>query len=212
MILQVISRFTNVITGKSRILKHSRKESLFWSFLFRFLDVCSKYQPDILVSLDTALLIVHEEENFEEIRLKILTASFKCTQCWVLVLAPGVLKSSKPPHHWHSLAGLARFYEKKDRGPTDTRFLLKTRLAVTYNQIAFMIKDIVEDEASADIESHLQPLSNEAKLLLDYPQFNAVSAPLITEHFSPQEILTLPIETLCSRLPTLRKIIKVIFF
>lgn len=176
------------------------------------MDVCEKYQPDVLVSLDTALLIVHEEENFEEIRLKILITSFKCTKCWVLVLAPGVLKSSKPPQHWHSLAGLTRFYEKKDRGPTETRFLLKPRLAVTYNHVAFMIKDIVEDEASADIESHLHPLTNEAKLLLNYPQFNAVSASLITEHFSPQEIFTLPIETLCSRLPTLRKIIKVIFF
>ena len=179
--------------------------------IYRFLNACAKYQPDILISIDTALLIFHEEENFEEMRLKILTTSLKCTKCWVLLLAPSVLESSKPPQHWHSLAGVTRFYEKKDRGPAETRFVLKPRLALTYTQVAFMVRDIVEDEASPDIESHLQPLSTDAELLLHFPQFNAVSAPLIAKHFSSKEMLTLPIETLCRQLPILRRRIKVLF-
>ncbi|XP_046654198.1 uncharacterized protein LOC124344698 [Daphnia pulicaria] len=177
---------------------------------YEFLGYISKYQPDVLLSANTALLIVHEQEKFEETRLRILTASFKCTKCWVIILAPGVISSSKPPVQWHSLAGLARFYEKKDRKKTETRFLLKPRIALNYHQVAFIIKDVALDEINQDIESHLQPLSTEAKRLLHIPQLNAVTAPLIAQHFDAKELVTLPVETLCNRIPTLRQTIKML--
>ena len=178
-------------------------------FRFRFLGYNARYQPDVLLSASTALLIVHEQENFEETRLRILTASFNCTKCWIIVLAPGIISSSKPPLQWHSLTGLARFYEKKDRKRTETRFQLKQRIALNYHQVAFIIKDVALDEINQDIEPHLQPLSAEAKQMLHIPQLNAVTAPLIAQHFDAKELVTLPVETLCNRIPTLRQTIKV---
>ncbi|XP_059350975.1 uncharacterized protein LOC130687565 [Daphnia carinata] len=177
---------------------------------YEFLGYTAKYQPDVLINADTALLIIHEQEKFEETRLRVLTTSLKCTKCWIVVLAPGVICSSKPPLQWHSLAGLVRFYEKKDRKKYETRFHLKLRIAVNYHQVAFIMKDIAEDEITQDIESHLQPLNDDAKLLLHFPQLNAVTASLIAQHFSAKELLSLPVETLCDRIPSLRQRIKIV--
>ena len=124
-------------------------------------------------------------------------------------MAPGIMSSSKSPAQWHFLAGLARFYEKKDRKRTENRFQLKQRIALNYHQVAFIIKDIALDEINQDIESHLQPLSAEAKLMLHIPQLNAVTASLISQHFDAKELITLPVETVCNRIPTLRQTIKV---
>ncbi|KAK4016639.1 hypothetical protein OUZ56_031601 [Daphnia magna] len=177
---------------------------------YEFLGYSAKYQPDVLINADTALLIIHEQEKFEETRLRVLTTSFKCTKCWIVVLAPGVISSSKPPLQWHSLTGLVRFYEKKDRKRHETRFHLKLRIAVNYHQVAFIMKDIAEDEIIQDIESHLQPLNDDAKLLLHFPQLNAVTASLIAQHFSAKELLSLSVETLCDRIPSLRQRIKIV--
>jgi hypothetical protein len=95
----------------------------------RFLGNIAKYQPDVLISATTAVLVVHEQEKFEETRLRISIANLKCTTCWVIVLAPSVVTTSKPPVQWHSLKALARFYEKKDHNKDNTRFLLKQRIA-----------------------------------------------------------------------------------
>ncbi|KAI9557577.1 hypothetical protein GHT06_017405 [Daphnia sinensis] len=177
---------------------------------YEFLGYSAKYQPDVLINADTALLIIHEQEKFEETRLKVLTTSLKCTKCWIVVLAPGVISSSKPPLQWHSLTGLIRFYEKKDRKKHETRFHLKLRIAVNYHQVAFIMKDVAEDEITQDIESHLQPLNDDAKLLLHFQQLNAVTASLIAQHFSAKELLSLPVETLCDRIPSLRQRIKIV--
>ncbi|EFX71779.1 hypothetical protein DAPPUDRAFT_111382 [Daphnia pulex] len=172
---------------------------------YEFLGNIAKYQPDILISATTALLIVHEQEKFEETRLRILTASFKCTKCWV-IMAPSVISSSKPPEQWHSLNGLTRFYEKKDHKKEETQFLLKPRTALNYQQVAFIVKDVALDEIQQETESNLQPLSAEAKNLLPFPQWNAVTAPLIAQHFDAR----LPVEMLCNQIPTIRQSIKML--
>jgi hypothetical protein len=112
---------------------------------------------------------------------------------------------------WHSLDGLARFYEKKDLKEEETQFLLKPRIALNYEQVAFIVKDVDLDDIQQETETNLQPISAEAKNLLKFPQLNAVTAPLIAQHFDAKELVTLPVKTLCNRIPTLRQSIKVRF-
>lgn len=154
-------------------------------------------------------MLINENEDFQEIRLKILSTSLKCMTCWILLLAPSTINSSRPPAHWVSLAKLARFYEMKPCGRTETRFQLKPRLALNYHQVIFIINDIAQDMAGTDIRSNFYPLSDEAKLLLRFSQFNAVSAPMIAKHFSVMELHTLPVKMISDRIPELRKRIKV---
>jgi hypothetical protein len=90
-----------------------------------------------------------------------------------------------------------------------TQFLLKLCIDKNYREVAFIVKDVALDEIHQDIDSNQHPLSAKAKLLLQFPQLNAVTAPLIAQHFDAKELVTLPVETLCNRIPTLRHIIKV---
>jgi hypothetical protein len=66
--------------------------------------------------------------------------------------------------------------------------------------VAFIVKDVALDEIHQDIDSNLHPLSADAKLLLQFPQLNAVTAPLIAQHFDAKELVTQPVETLCNSL------------
>jgi hypothetical protein len=178
-------------------------------FRYRILGNIDKYQPDIVISATTAVLVVHEQEKFEETRLRISLASLKFTTCWVIILAPGGLTLSKPPVQWESLKVLAKFYENNYYQNDTTEFLLLKRIANTYRDVAFFVKDAALDEIHQDINSNHHPLSVKAKLLLQFPQLNAVTAPLIAQHFDAKELVTLPVETLCNRIPTLRHTIKV---
>lgn len=169
----------------------------------------AKYQPHILLDAETAVLLIHENDDIKEMRLKIVSASIKCTRCLILLLAPSVTSSSKLPVHWFLLANLSKFYEMKTCRQGETRFELKSRLILNYHQVAFIVKDIAEENPDSNIRAHLYPLEGDAQLMLRYPQFNAVSASLIAEHFSLKELLTLPIDTLCDRIPSLEERIKV---
>jgi hypothetical protein len=82
------------------IMNNSNHNNLFRS---RFLGNIDKYQPNIVISATTAVLVVHEQEKFEETRLRISIANCKFTTCWIIILAPGVVTLSKPPVQWHSL-------------------------------------------------------------------------------------------------------------
>jgi hypothetical protein len=124
-------------------------------------------------------------------------------------LAPGGLTSPKPPAHWESLKVLAKFYENNYYQNDTTEFLLLRRIAKTYQDVLFFVKDAALDEIHQDINSSHYPLSAKAKLLLQFPQLNAVTAPLIAQHFDAKELVTLPVETLYNRIPTLRHTITV---
>lgn len=120
-----------------------------------------------------------------------------------------MMHSFTPPKIWYFLAGLARFYEKIALTCAEVDFRLKLRLALNYHQVAFIIKDVAEDVACSDIKSNLFPLSDEAKRLLRYPHFNPISASMIGKHFTLEELVTFPIESISNRIPSLRKRIEV---
>jgi hypothetical protein len=159
------------------------------TIMYRFLEGAGIYQPDILISSETALLIVsaNESEDLKETRMKVLSASFKLSKCWIIVVAPDMITSSKLPNFWHSLYGLSLFYEKKNQAEPAFPFQLKLHLAVNYTQAAFIMKDIILDELDGEvgeIHPHLQPVSYQAHLILHFSHFNAVSAQLIAEHIT----------------------------
>jgi G:T-mismatch repair DNA endonuclease (very short patch repair protein) len=74
----------NAITSKNLtiivIMNNSNRNTL---FRYRILGNIDKYQPDIVISATTAVLVMHEQEKFEETRLRISLASLKFTTCWV---------------------------------------------------------------------------------------------------------------------------------
>ena len=166
----------------------------------------SIYQPDVLISAQTAVLIV-SVDDIKEVRMKVLLASFKCTKCWIIVMAPDMITTSKLPSIWHSLYGLSRFYDRKEQMDLGISFQLKLHLAFDYNQVLRIMKDIVLDELDGtvgDIYSDLQPTCHEAKLILHFHQFNVVTSQLVAEHVTAFELLTLDEKALVSRIPLLK--------
>lgn len=181
---------------------------------FRFLDNFCKYQPDFLISSRTALIIVDEEmDTFQDTRLKILNASFKCSVCLVVLLSPRVFVTKKIPPIWSSLVGLSRFYETMDSTNSNAfGFQLYLRLVTNYDQVAFIILDTARDEQYPDIEEHLQPITPDVEVLLHFRQFNAVSAQRVLQYITPKELVSLPLKKIFVRIRSkhLRQIIKVI--
>ena len=158
------------------------------------------------------MLIVHQDfDCFRDVRLKILTASYNCLTCWVILLAPGASSLGRPSPFWQQLIGLARFYECKKPERYGSTLNIRLRLAFNYPQVGYIINDVAKDLESNDIRTSLQPMDEEVKGLLHHPQFNAVSAQLILQHISPTEIENLPNRKLKRRLPceNLRRLIKV---
>jgi len=169
----------------------------------------SIYQPDVLISAQTAVLIVsvNDPNVVKEVRMKVLLTSFKCTKCWIIVMAPDMITTSNIPNVWHSLYGLSRFYDKKEHKELGIPFQLKLHLALDYNQVARIMRDLVLDEMDGtvgDIYTDLQPTCHEAKLILHFHQFNVVTAQLIAEHVTAAELLNLDEKTLVSRIPLLK--------
>lgn len=157
---------------------------------------------------DTAILIVRDQEDFDDIRFKILSTSLKCTDCWVILLAPSMISTPMPPRIWHDLSELVRLFKMKPRNSSEMHFRLKLRQAVNYNQLAFIINDIARGATSVNL-SGLFPLSEEAEQLLQFPHFNSISAALIAEHFTLKELLTAPVETISHFIPSLKQRIEV---
>ncbi len=181
---------------------------------FRFLDNYCKYQPDFLTSSRTALIIVDEDmDSFQETRLRILNASFKCSVCIVVLLAPRVFVTKKIPRIWSSLIGLSRFYETMEHTDQNSPgFQLFLRMVTNYDQIALIILVTARNEQYRDIEDHLLPITPDGEFLLHFRQFNAVSAQRILQYITPKEIVSLPLKKIFVRIRSkhLRRIVQVI--
>ena len=215
------SKSTNATTRKflfTAVIKSKINNYLIIVFIHRFLGSAGPHQPDLLISAETAILIVlasqNDSQDFKQTRMKVLSTSFKCTKCCIIVVAPDMITTSKLPSIWYSLYGLSLFYEKKNQKGMETPFQLKLHLAVNYNQAAFIMQDIILDELDGkvgDIQPQLQPTCDQAKLMLHFSHFNAVSAQLLAEHITAADLLYLDEETLASRIPSqeLRDKIKV---
>ena len=173
-----------------------RRIQLIFHFYVSFLDGSATYQPDILVSWNTAVLIVSAEElgDMKQIRLKVLTTSFKCTDCWIIVLSTDTGRLTTAPYFWNALIGLIRFYEE-----SRPKFQLRFRLAVNKEQVASILVDIISNEQRlGNIQQYHRCFNDDqnAKLLLHFPHFNVISVGVILQQLSLVDLLTLPLEML----------------
>lgn len=142
------------------------------------------------------MLVIPAEEfsDMKQIRLKVLMACFKCTECWIIGLGADANWLTTAPYFWNPLTGLIRFYEQ-----SHPKFRVRFRLAFNIEQVASILADIAVDERRlGNIQSHHRRYSDdrEAKLLLYFPCFNAMSSHIVLQDFSLVDLLTLSLETL----------------
>jgi len=152
-------------------------------------------------------------DTFQDVRFKILFASYKCLVCWVVFLAPRVFVTQKIPPMWSSLLALSRLYEMVNcNNQNASGFQLYFRLVTSYDQVAFIVLDTARNEQHPDIEDRLQPVSPDVELLLHFRPFNVVSAQRVLQFITPKELLSLSIGKMRARMRSrhLIRIIKVI--
>ena len=126
----------------------------------------------------------------KEIRLKILSASFKCTNCWIIGLVADVTRLTAAPFFWTPLIGLMRFYASRP----DSTFQLRFRLAVNSEQIASIVADIANEENLS--EHHFDSANEDVQFLLYFSCFNAMSAAAVLQQLKLVDLVTWPLEDL----------------
>ena len=170
------------------------------NFINRFLKDAGRYQPDVLLNSETALLIYEPETGgtFSELRLKLLSASLKCSKCWVVVFCPDSRQTGKVPRDWHSLNSLAHYHSQRHlKSEIDLRFHVIPSLAFNYGHVAAIVKDVAIGEADSDVTL---PIGHEMQRLLTVPQLNVFSAHLVRQFVSSEQFFSLTIMKLLEKL------------
>lgn len=149
-----------------------------------------------------AVLVIPAEEfdDLKQIRLKVLMTSFKCNKCYIIVLGSSAWQLTGAPYFWNPLIGLIRFYEE-----SRPEFLVRFRLAVNEEQVVSILTDlVVEEQHLGEIQPYhyFANYNQDARLLLYFPYFNAISAHIVLQKLNVVDLLTLPLETLREIIPS----------